>query len=84
MEQPINTLDNHGRSALHYAVHRSNAQAVDVLVTECANLHIRDKSGKLPIDYADAHADRPMYAFLRRKMKNFEDNFVRYKTAIKL
>lgn len=54
MEQPINTLDNHGRSALHYAVHRSNAAAVDALVNECANLHIRDKCGKLPIDYADA------------------------------
>ena len=71
MAQPINTLDKHGRTALHYAVHRSNAEAAEALVTECANLHVRDKAGKLPVDYADPEADRPLRAFLLLKMQNF-------------
>ncbi|WP_187394980.1 ankyrin repeat domain-containing protein [Pigmentiphaga aceris] len=51
---PINVLDDQGRTPLHLAADRAVFPAdVDLLVARGADRTIRDKAGKLPVDYAE-------------------------------
>ncbi|CAG8732712.1 10383_t:CDS:2, partial [Funneliformis mosseae] len=48
----INEIDNDGRSALHHAAATDNARLLLTLLKRQANIHLKDRNGKIPVDIA--------------------------------
>ena len=48
--QKINDQDEKGWTALHYAVHLKNSDAVDILIEHGIDTSLKDKKGKKAMD----------------------------------
>ena len=61
----VNAVDYDGRSALHVAASKGNVPAVEVLVSEGANMKLKDRWGNTPIDDARRVGAKAVEAFLK-------------------
>ncbi|MFA5192155.1 MAG: ankyrin repeat domain-containing protein, partial [Verrucomicrobiia bacterium] len=48
----VSMKDEHGRTALHNGVASQNKDAVELLLSYCANDHVRDEKGETPLEIA--------------------------------
>ncbi|MEM1136590.1 MAG: ankyrin repeat domain-containing protein [Bacteroidota bacterium] len=65
----VNAVDQHGMSALHYAVICGNPEIVQLLLLHKANAQIYDNKGMLPIDYAKLFEQSEIVGLLLGKYK---------------
>lgn len=67
----VTNLDKLGRNPLHIAIQQGNPRIIRLLCVVNSNLcHIKDNSGKLPIDYFDIAGDQKLYDFVHGLTSN--------------
>jgi hypothetical protein len=69
----INAVDNDGRTALHLAVQKGNAKAVQALVTQGANLNVMDNKGLTPFALALEREEPYIIQIIAKNRHLFED-----------
>ena len=62
----VNRKDNHGQTRLHKAIRRGNSRWVRYLISNGANITIRDNTGLSPLDMAIAKGDHDIIRLCRQ------------------
>ena len=62
---PINSRDNHGRTAMHLAIDSGNRPVAKQLIESGADLHVKDMFDRLPAHYAALTGDDDLIKLLR-------------------
>jgi ankyrin repeat protein len=63
----IDAQDNNGRTALMHAIKKNNIEAIKILVSNRADLHLKDDYGKSAILMADENIRKIMFDTLKKK-----------------
>lgn len=73
----LNQIDHDSKTALHHAIEHGDLSSANILANKSANMHLVDKFGKKPLDYAKApktFADKlllkELHAQARKQLKN--------------
>jgi aminopeptidase-like protein len=73
----INQIDHESKTPLHHAIEQGDLSFANILAHKSANMHLVDKFGKKPLDYAKApktFADKlllkELQAHARKQLKN--------------
>ncbi|CDW77266.1 ankyrin repeat [Stylonychia lemnae] len=78
--QFVNLVDNKGMTALHYCVKNGQEELIKCLVSNQANLLIRDYKLRMPVD-CNIKNDQEINAILRAQRLVFEDDYTKMKKS---